>query len=334
MNYEPALNLVASNQKFLIVQAGNPDGDSLASALAFEQILGQMGKDCQLYCNIDVPTNLKYIPGWDRVTAEIDTNFDAAIVVDASTPALLNALRSEHGDVFKDKPLMVVDHHQTEDSLECDVAIIDPKAISTGQLIYNLAQNCKWPIDTTTGELIAIGILSDSLGLTSQGLDHNPEPIHILGQLVDIGVSLADINSRRLDSLKISLAIMQLKTALAQNVQTHYNGQIVSLDVDQATNKDFAGNYNPTVILDEYRYVEGVEIGLGFKTYGNLGQINKITVRIRCYGQKTIARDLAEAFGGGGHIYASGAKWEGSNLDFSHIKQQVIDKAIQLLEIF
>ena len=37
--------IVTGAQKLLIIQAENPDGDSLGSALALEQIFGAMGKD-------------------------------------------------------------------------------------------------------------------------------------------------------------------------------------------------------------------------------------------------------------------------------------------------
>jgi nanoRNase/pAp phosphatase (c-di-AMP/oligoRNAs hydrolase) len=37
--------LIKTVQHIVIIQADNPDGDSLASALALENILGDLGKD-------------------------------------------------------------------------------------------------------------------------------------------------------------------------------------------------------------------------------------------------------------------------------------------------
>src|SRR5690606_41684769 len=68
----------------LIIQADNPDADSLASALALESILHEMGKEPLLYCGIDMPEYLKYLPGWDRVEREVPSQFDASIIVDRS----------------------------------------------------------------------------------------------------------------------------------------------------------------------------------------------------------------------------------------------------------
>ena len=59
---------IEAAQNILIIQADNPDGDSLGSALALEQILGDMGKNPSLYCGVDIPYYLKFFAGWDRVS--------------------------------------------------------------------------------------------------------------------------------------------------------------------------------------------------------------------------------------------------------------------------
>ena len=91
-------------------------------------------------------------------------------------------------------------------------------------------------------------------------------------------------------------------------------------------------SYNPTIILDEMRMVRGVKVSIGFKTYDNDGRLTRITARIRCNRGSLIAKDLAESFGGGGHPYASGIKWQGNNLDLEDIKTQVIQKATELIK--
>ena len=60
---EEVKNLIEHSDRILIVQADNPDGDSLASALALEQIVHELGKEPILYCGIDMPGYLKYMPG-------------------------------------------------------------------------------------------------------------------------------------------------------------------------------------------------------------------------------------------------------------------------------
>ena len=52
----------------LIVQPENPDGDSVASALALEEILGDTGKKVVIYSYVHIPEYLRYIAGQDRIT--------------------------------------------------------------------------------------------------------------------------------------------------------------------------------------------------------------------------------------------------------------------------
>jgi len=87
---EKIQKFVQQAQKIVIVQADNPDADSLGSSLALEHILGDLGKDVYLYSGVDVPTYLRYLSGWDRVFSEFPSTFDLSIIVDASTYTLFD----------------------------------------------------------------------------------------------------------------------------------------------------------------------------------------------------------------------------------------------------
>src|SRR5689334_16031439 len=85
--------LVEDAQSVVVVQADNPDADSLGSALALKHILGDLGKDVSLYCGVDVPSYLHYLAGWDRVQRDLPKQFDLSIIVDASTYTLFDQLQ-------------------------------------------------------------------------------------------------------------------------------------------------------------------------------------------------------------------------------------------------
>src|SRR5438045_3560710 len=51
---EQIQGIINGAQRIVILQADNPDGDSLGSALALEQILHEMGKEPLLYCGVDI----------------------------------------------------------------------------------------------------------------------------------------------------------------------------------------------------------------------------------------------------------------------------------------
>src|SRR5687768_3476893 len=96
-------------KRIVIVQADNPDGDSLGSALALEQILGDLGKEPLLYCGTIIPTYLTYLAGWDRVETELPQQFDVSIIVDTSAGGLLEHLeRSGKKRMLAIKPCIVI----------------------------------------------------------------------------------------------------------------------------------------------------------------------------------------------------------------------------------
>lgn len=82
---ESIISAISAANKILVIQADNPDSDSLGSALALESILGEQGKYVWMYCGVDIPMYLRYFSGWDRVTAELPSEFDLSIIVDTSS---------------------------------------------------------------------------------------------------------------------------------------------------------------------------------------------------------------------------------------------------------
>jgi nanoRNase/pAp phosphatase (c-di-AMP/oligoRNAs hydrolase) len=117
-----------------------------------------------------------------------------------------------------------------------------------------------------------------------------------------------------------------------QRVEFHHDNQIATIDIPHDEIKEFSTDYNPTVVLDETRMIEGLAVTIGFKTYERNGDVYKVTGRIRCGYGYSFAADLAAHFkDGGGHPYAAGFKIEGDNLDFAEIKRQAIAKAYELI---
>src|SRR4051812_12356636 len=115
--YETALQCINDANRVVIIQPENPDGDSLASALALESILGEQGKEVASYCAIDMPKYLHFVPGWDRVTNEWTGKYDLAIIVDTVAEALLQ--KTIHNSFIRsflmDNSVLVIDHHNTDE---------------------------------------------------------------------------------------------------------------------------------------------------------------------------------------------------------------------------
>jgi len=145
--YQAAQKLIENANHILVIQAENPDGDSLGSALALEEILGDQGKDVSLYCPIDIPKYLRYFSGWDRVTTEFDQGADLVVIVDTSADVLLTKVLETPGarHFLDSHEVLVIDHHTTKSTLSFNHnALIDSEALSTSQVLYRLAAEAGW----------------------------------------------------------------------------------------------------------------------------------------------------------------------------------------------
>ena len=320
--------LIDAAQDIVILQADNPDGDSLASSLALEQILGDMGKTPHLYCGVDIVAHLKYLPGWDRVSNELPHKFDLAIIVDTSSLKLFEQLaKTNQLAVLKSKPVVVLDHHQeVQNSLDFARVYLNEPAVATGELIYDLAQELNWPLNQEAKNMIAVSILSDSLGLMTDST--TPHSIRIIADLVEQGVNLPQLEDTRRQMMRKSPELVRYKGELLQRVEYGADGRLAIVTIPWKEIEQYSPEYNPSVlVLDDMRLTTDVAVALAFKLYAN----GRITAKIRANYGWPVAAQLAEHFGGGGHPYAAGFKVQDGRT-YNEIHQAVIDKTSELLD--
>lgn len=329
MTDEDSIKQIVDNaEHIVIIQADNPDGDSLASALALEHILSEQGKAVHLYCGAEIPSYLRHLDGWDRVQNELPIRFDASIIVDTSALILLEQLQKTGAlQWVKAKPCIILDHHTaTESTIDFAQASYIKEAVATGELIYELSQKLGWKRNQEANKLLASSILSDSLGLTTDGT--SSRSIHIMAELVEQGVSIPAIEAARRAMHKKSPQLVHYKAQLMSRIEYHADQRIATVDIPWEEIEKYSPEYNPSVLVqDEMRMVTGVAIAIAFKTYPN----GRITAKLRANYGYAICADLAKQFGGGGHPYAAGFKIENGK-PFNEVKSECIRIATELLD--
>ena len=314
---------------FLIIQADNPDGDSIASALALAEILESINKNASLYCAVEVPSYLKFIPGWEKINSYIPSGFDASIIVDTSSSTLLeNLYLSEEISWVKSKPSLVLDHHK---DVNCDIEFAsvisnNPDFCSTGELIYNLSKELKFPITKLSAELLLQSILSDSLGLTSDSA--GPDTYRTVAELLELGVSRAALEEKRRKLSKMSELVFRYKAQLMERTEFFYDTKIALAVIPETELYDIGTQYNPgPLIISELLNIDGVQVAMAIKRYKN-----RITVAIRCSYGTEIANEIAGMYGGGGHPYAAGFRIDNFNEDFTKFKYELVHKIIDKIK--
>ncbi|NLA42550.1 hypothetical protein GX865_00090 [Candidatus Saccharibacteria bacterium] len=300
--YEIAQSLIEESKKVIIIQAENPDGDSLGSSLALEEILGDLGKETVLYCPVEIPKYMRYITGWDRVISDFDTSADLAIIVDTTAEILMSKVLETPGarHYLETHKVLVIDHHMdSEPTLSFDHSLLLDDGVSSSQVIHRLAEKSKWKINQSAATSMLAALLSDTLGLTTQNVDSIA--YETASKLSALGASPSEIEESRREFMKKSAEILTYKGLLISRIEYYLEGKLAVIKIPFEEIEAYSDQYNPSVlVLDEMRLVTGVELAVAIKTYPD----GKLTGKLR--GNSPIAADVAGFFGGGGHKYAAG----------------------------
>ena len=299
--YSVFSEFVKDKNRICVIQAENPDGDSLGSAIALDYLLGD--REVSLYCPVDVPKYLRYFTDWSRVNNEFDFKADGYIIVDTAAEVLLSKLVED--TAIKNRlyaaPVLVVDHHETPDDLNFPHESIIEVRPACAELIYSIAKEQEIGINIEAAEAIFQGILSDTLGLTSSSV--TAETFEIAADLTRLGAKISVLEDRRREFMKKSPRILDYKADLIKRIEYSLDGELATVHIPWDDIREYSDEYNPNVlILEEMRLVEGVKVAVAVKTYPD----GKVTGKIRTASEAPIAEKVAGYFGGGGHPQAAG----------------------------
>ncbi|MBP9813046.1 DHH family phosphoesterase [Candidatus Nomurabacteria bacterium] len=328
-NKDEIKEFIEKHDKFLIIQADNPDGDSIATSLALNEILTDMGKTAYLYCAVEVPGYLKFLNGWDKISSTIPADFSASLIVDTSTIKLLENLTQQiEFSWVQSKPTLVLDHHQ---EVNCDISFATVVSnaqnfASTGEVVYQLAKDFGWPLSLKAMEYATQSILSDSLGLTSDIAGSNT--YRRVADMLEAGVSRSKLEETRRELSKMDIEVFRYKADLIDRTEFFYDNQIALVVIPESELYDIGTLYNPgPLIMSELLNVKDVKLAVALKVYKN-----RLTGALRCSAGIEIANKLASIYGGGGHPYAAGFRQDNFCEDIDAFKYNLVKQAIDLLK--
>lgn len=321
--YQVFSDFIKDKKSICVIQAENPDGDSLGSAIALDYLLPD--KEISLYCPVDMPKYLHYFSDWSRVTSDFDFNADGYIIVDTAATILLSKLLDDSAirNRLYNAPVLVIDHHETEDDLDFPHQSIIEVKPACAELIYEIAAEQKVTIDKIAAEAIFQGILSDTLGFTSSAV--TARTFEIAAELTKLGANISELEERRREFMKKSPRILDYKAELIKRIEYFLDGALATVHIPWDDIREYSDEYNPNVlILEELRLVEGVQVAVAIKTYPD----GKVTGKVRS--TSGIAEKIAGYFGGGGHPYAAGFRTYDTSYD--EVVRDLVKITPELLE--
>lgn len=321
--YDVFQKFLKDKERICIIQAENPDGDSLGSAIALDYIL----KDTQnsLYCPVDIPGYLRYFADWSRVENDFDYKADGYIIVDTASSILLSKLLEDAAisNCLYGKPVLVIDHHETEDDLEFTHESIIETRPACADVIYQMAKHAQLEVSQPAATALYSAISSDTLGLVSASV--TAETMYTMGDLINLGANPSEIEEKRREFMKKSQRILDYKADLIKRIEYSLDGALATVHIPFDEIQAYSNEYNPNVlILEEMRLVEGVSVAVAIKTYPD----GKVTGKVRT--SEPIAEQIASFFGGGGHPYAAGFRTY--DISYDEVVADIVRIVPQLLE--
>ncbi|WP_405082616.1 bifunctional oligoribonuclease/PAP phosphatase NrnA [Paenibacillus chitinolyticus] len=301
---EAAKQFMHDHNDFLVVSHVQPDGDAISSTLAIAWLLDRMGKRYTLANEGDIPEKFGRLWGFDgiRTLSQLPDHlsYDTIISVDCADFSRIGRVSEKF---TPDAKLLNIDHHATNDRFgECSV--IQASAAATVEIIYDLSKHLQMEADTDFGTCIYTGLLTDTGGFRYSST--TPKVMKTAADLLEWGVKGSELAEAFLERMTFQ-QIRILQQGLA-TLDFHKNGRISTIAVSTevieatgATNEDMDG------LVNYARNVEGVEVGLLFKQRN----ASAVKVSLRSAGAVDVAQ-IAQSFGGGGHVRAAGCTINGS----------------------
>jgi phosphoesterase RecJ-like protein len=312
---EKVIEAIRKHKKFLITAHVNPEGDSIGSQLAMKELLEKLGKTAFILNNDPVPDYYKFLPQTASISSRLDKApyFDAVVVLDCPT---LKRTGRVNGLITDDKTIINIDHHISNEKFG-DARWVNPKASSAGEMVYTLFKHFKIKPSKESALAMYIAIITDT---GSFNYDNTTSDTHaITGELMSYGIKPAsvseDVHERR------SITDIMFLGLVLSTIRVNKTGEVAYLEITKKMLKTTGADLAKSEGFVNYaRSINGVKVAVIFKEdFKKPGIIN---VSFRSKGDVDVNK-IASAFGGGGHVKASGCVVAGT---LPEVKKKVLGK--------
>ena len=305
--FSEVLKKISDKHKILILTHINPDGDALGSASSFKFLMEKLGKEAVVLLEKEIPESLKIFGDYFEYELK-EFDYDLVVSLDTGDLERLGTLK----EYFKGETLNI-DHHKSN-AYFADVNFVDPSSSATAEIVYRLAKTLDIVPDEKTANAIYGGILTDTGGFM---FSNTTEETHkIAGSLISLGASFYNLNKKLI--LEKDYKRQYLSAKCIENMEFYENGKICVVTVsNEYANSNDIKEEDLNGLAQVPRTVSGVEVGV------LISEINKGTVKVSLRSDEYVdVSKIAEKFGGGGHIRASGIRI--SDCGIYNVKENIL----------
>jgi len=318
INWPTFVDIINSNQNFLLTSHIRPDCDALGSELGMAGVLDSLGKDVRIVNGQPTPPNLAFIDPQNRIQAiahdvklEELEDIEVLMVLDTSAWAQLGPM----GDLIRATKAkkIILDHHVSEDDLGAE-PFKNTTAEATGRLVVEAAEHLGVKLTPEIATPLFAAVATDTgwyrFKSTTSGT------YEIAAKLVAAGAEPAAIYADLYE--RDTLGRVKLRGEVLTRITLELDGKLAhTFILKEDFERTGALPSDTEDLVNLALGIVGTQVAIILVEQVDGGF--KLSFRSRSH---VDCSQLAESFGGGGHKAAAGAFIEGSLDD---VKPRVLD---------
>jgi bifunctional oligoribonuclease and PAP phosphatase NrnA len=294
---EEAARAISEADEIALACHVGPDGDALGSMLGLGLAAANAGKRVVASFGSPhvLPPSLSFLPT-DMVVPieEFPEKPKLMVVLDAGSAERLAELGSNASDA---DTLVVIDHHVTNEGFG-DIAVVDPQAGATGELVYEILQILEWKITPEIALCLHTALVTDT-GRFSYA-NTSPRTLRIAADLVEAGAEPSLIGRHVYEQEPFGY-LKAVAVAMGRAMLDAEKGVVytwIGEDDLQKSGIDWGDTEN---LIDLLRLAVEADTAVLAK----LHEDGRVKVSMRSRGDTDVGA-LAASFDGGGHRLAAG----------------------------
>ena len=282
-----------------------PDGDTLGSALALFHALNNLGIKAKVFCDDTVPSRFFFLKSASLVESSLSGEFSAMLAIDCADVARLGDFAEQF---LKHKNTYSLDHHVSNTRYAKENLVIDNASNCENAL--SLIESLGAEITVEMANLLAMGMMTDTGNFKHKNV--RPNTLYSVAKLMEKGADLNTINYNMFSKQSKNRA--KLFGLTMSKIRYFLDGRLAVASVLEKDIVESKAKRDETEgFIDFVTGIEGVEVS------ACILEMEKNKYKVSFRSKATDVNAVANTFGGGGHILASGCQIQGEY-------EEVVDK--------
>lgn len=286
--------------RVLILSHISPDGDAIGSLLGAWHMLQTLGVPAIPLASSTLPECSQWLPDIDQVQIYQPgmalPEADIVLMVDTASLQRIGLIYDEHRETLASLPIVIIDHHVTNDG-HGQLNLINPQAASTCELLFRLIQAMNVAVTPATASCLLLGITTDTHSFQTSST--KPESLRVAAELLELGANHQQLVHQVYYTLPTTSAVLVGHALYTLQYQDQVAWTtITNTMMEESQAKDEAVGE----VVRIMQRIRGIQALVVFK------ERKDGTTKLSLRSQPSInVATLAQQWGGDGHAQAAGA---------------------------